>query len=343
MITQLTTILVMISLLFGGAGATVYAAQDSLPNDALYPVKTISEDVSLSLAAGQPAKLAKVLMLLNRRVGEVEDLIGKGEQVPQQVQTRLETQLNYALKLAAGMDGEQMRQALEQIRANNQELAQTMTMLQVNKPDEALSTMTQMQEMIRVQNRLVELGLDEPLKFQQMLQTQTRLQLNKVVEEEEQVDETPVPEETTILSSGPMTDRQKVGPCETCEPAIDGTGPSYGPGPVNQGEFTHPDEGYGPATPCDTCEPALDGTGPGPGPANKGETSKHGQGASEPVYNGSGPGSGPGPSNQGEITQPEESYGPGPGPQGEVEPPAGSQGDVEPPSGPATEQGGGGK
>ena len=341
MITQLTTILVMISLLFGGAGATVYAAQDSLPNDALYPVKTVSEDVSLSLAAGQQAKLAKVLMLQNRRVGEVEELVGNGEQVPQQVQVRLETQLNYALKLAASMEGEQMRQALEQIRANNQVLAQVMTMLQVNKPDEAQSTMTQLQEMIRNQNRLVELGLDEPLKFQQMLQTQARVQLNKPVDEEEQVDETPVPDEPTILSGEPISDTQKVGPCETCEPALDGTGP--GPGPMNKGEVTQPEEGYGPAAGCETCEPALDGTGPGPGPANKGETSKQGQGASEPVYNGSGPGSGPGPSNQGEITQPEESYGPGPGPQGEVEPPTGPQGDVEPPSGPATQQGGGGK
>jgi len=341
MITQLTTILVMISLLFGGAGATVYAAQDSLPNDALYPVKTVSEDVSLSLAAGQQAKLAKVLMLQNRRVGEVEELVGNGEQVPQQVQVRLETQLNYALKLAASMEGEQMRQALEQIRANNQVLAQVMTMLQVNKPDEAQSTMTQLQEMIRNQNRLVELGLDEPLKFQQMLQTQARVQLNKPVDEEEQVDETPVPDEPTILSGEPISDTQKVGPCETCEPALDGTGP--GPGPMNQGEVTQPEVGYGPATGCETCEPALDGSGPGPGPANKGETSKQGQGASEPVYNGSGPGSGPGPSNQGEITQPEESYGPGPGPKGEVESPTGPQGDVEPPSGPATQQGGGGK
>jgi len=343
----------MVSLLFGGAGATVYAAQDSLPTDALYPVKTVSEDVSLGLAAGSPAKLANVLKYQNRRMGEVADLIGKGEQVPQQVKTRLETQLYYALKLAAGMDGEQMFQALEQIRANNQVMAQTMTQLQVNNPEKGLATMTQLQEMIRNQNRLVELGLEEPLKFKQMLQTQTRLQLNKAGDDEEQVDEAPVTEEPTTLGSEPAADTQKAGPCETCEPALDGTGPSYGPGPMNQGVENQPDEGYGPAIPCETCEPALDGTGPGPGPANQGETSKQQKGSPEPVYNGNGPGPGPGPSNQGEVTQPEESWGPGPGPQGEVEPPTGPQGEVEPPagpqgqvespSGPATGQGGGGK
>ena len=257
MLTQLTTILVMISLLFGGAGATVYAAQDSLPNDTLYPLKTVSEDVSLSLAVSQQAKLSNVLRLQIRRIGEVADLIDKGEQVPQQVQTRLETQLNYGLQLAAGMDGEQLRQALEQIRANNQVMAQTMTMLQVNKPDHALSTMTQLQEMIQNQNRLVVFGLEKPNEFKQMLQTRTRLQLNKAVDDEEQVEETPVTEDPSTLGSDPAVDTQKAGPCETCEPALDGTGPSYGPGPMNQGEVTHPDEGYGPATPCENCEPAL--------------------------------------------------------------------------------------
>lgn len=332
MLTQLTTILVMLSLLFGGAGATVYAAQDSLPDEALYPIKTMSEDASISLAASPQAKLANVLRLQIRRMGELEDLIGKGEQVPQQVQTRLETQLNYALKLAACMDGDQFRQALEQIRANNRVMAQTMAMLQVNKPDHALSTVTQLQAMIQNQNRLVELGLEEPIKFKQMLQTHTRLQLNKAVEDEEQVDETPVTEEPSTLSSEPASDTQKVGACETCEPALDGTGPSYGPGPNNQGELQPPEEGYGPATPCETCEPALDGTGPGPGPMNQGGVSNPDEGygpatgceTCEPALDGTGPG-------------------PGPGPQGEVEPPAGSQGKFEPPSGPPTEQGGGGK
>ena len=349
MFTQLTTILVMVSLLFGGAGATVYAAQDSMPDDVLYPVKTVSEDVGLGLAASPQAKLNQLLRLQTRRMEEVTNLSGKGELIQQRVWSRLEKHLDDANELAASMEGEQMRQALQQIQAHNQEMLKKMAQEQVSNPDKGI--MNQLRQMIETQNQKAE----QMLRIQTQLKTQEKAnwQLNKPADEVEQVDE------TTILSDEPASDTQKVGPCETCEPALDGTGPSWGPGPMNMGEETHPDEGYGPATPCETCEPALDGTGPGPGPANQGDTSKQQKGSPEPVYNGNGPGPGPGPSNQGEITQPEDGYGPQggveppAGPQGEVEPPAGSQGEVEPPAGsqgqvespggPATGQGGGGK
>ena len=48
MFTAIASFIVALTLAFGGAGATVYAAQDSLPNDFLYPVKTFSEDFQLA-------------------------------------------------------------------------------------------------------------------------------------------------------------------------------------------------------------------------------------------------------------------------------------------------------
>lgn len=294
MLTQLTTILVMISLLFGGAGATVYAAQDSLPDDMLYPVKTASEDVSLALSSGTQAQLKLALKLAYTRMGEIEELVNKGEGIPLQVQTRLNMHMEYALKLAAGMEGDQQKQALQQVMAKNQEMLQSMAQLMLKNPGTGQSIMTQLQK----NNQGVE----------QMLQNKIQLktQLNKP--EAEPVDE-------AGLSSETVSDTQKYGNCEDCEPVLDGTGPSYGPGPGNQGGLQQPDEGYGPGI-CDTCDPALDGTGPGPGPNYQGgnENSNGGYGPGtcdtcEPALDGTGPG--PGPNYQGGEEKPNGGYGPG--------------------------------
>jgi hypothetical protein len=44
-LTTIVSLIVSLTLLFGGAGVTAYAAQDSLPNDFLYPVKALIESV----------------------------------------------------------------------------------------------------------------------------------------------------------------------------------------------------------------------------------------------------------------------------------------------------------
>ena len=43
-------LVLVLAVMFGGAGVTAAAAQSSLPNEALYPVKLLVEEVQLSLA-----------------------------------------------------------------------------------------------------------------------------------------------------------------------------------------------------------------------------------------------------------------------------------------------------
>src|SRR3972149_1123344 len=45
----------------GGSGATVYAAQDSMPDQILYPIKIWSEDAIQSLAGSPQTRLAYIL------------------------------------------------------------------------------------------------------------------------------------------------------------------------------------------------------------------------------------------------------------------------------------------
>ena len=63
-LNALIAVVLAVVVFFGGSGVTVYAAQDSLPDQALYPVKTWSEDVTLSLTRSPQMRLNHVLEFL---------------------------------------------------------------------------------------------------------------------------------------------------------------------------------------------------------------------------------------------------------------------------------------
>jgi hypothetical protein len=116
MATFLTSMLLVIAILFGGTGATVYAAQDSQPDGLLYPVKTISEDVRLSLSNDPDAKLDLALDLATRRIDEMSALTKKGQDIPEEVFLRYQDHLRLAYQLAADMDDDGLEEAVNKIR-----------------------------------------------------------------------------------------------------------------------------------------------------------------------------------------------------------------------------------
>ena len=67
------SILVIAGLLFGG-GATVNAAQDDLPNEPLYMVKTWTEDFSLKFQDNQEERVARLMDLAQIRIQEMTRL-----------------------------------------------------------------------------------------------------------------------------------------------------------------------------------------------------------------------------------------------------------------------------
>ncbi|MGD9142950.1 MAG: DUF5667 domain-containing protein, partial [Dehalococcoidia bacterium] len=63
-------------LTLSGAG-TAYAAQDSLPGETLYPVKTFTEDFRVWLETNEEAEVALELEFAEKRLGEMERLVDK--------------------------------------------------------------------------------------------------------------------------------------------------------------------------------------------------------------------------------------------------------------------------
>ncbi|HLF25768.1 MAG TPA: LamG-like jellyroll fold domain-containing protein [Anaerolineae bacterium] len=80
--SPLVAIIVAFTLLFGGMTVVTVAAQSALPGDALYPVKTVVENVQIAIAPDNPHKAQLHLVLAQTRVNEIAALIAQGRYAP---------------------------------------------------------------------------------------------------------------------------------------------------------------------------------------------------------------------------------------------------------------------
>jgi hypothetical protein len=166
MLTLARAALVVVFALAGTAG-TALAAQTSQPDDALYSVKLMTEDLQLALATNPQTDLDLLLGWIAERVDEMANMEAQGEPIPQQTAERLQTQLQQALQLASELEDHAMVQALEQIRVTTQQQIQRMEQLQLNATqanDEMLQLMQQNMNQIRV---LAEQGIEDPTTLRQ--------------------------------------------------------------------------------------------------------------------------------------------------------------------------------
>ncbi len=285
MVTVLTSLVVVFSLLFGGAGATVYAAQDSMPNDALYGVKLLSEDVRLGLAGSTAEKIDLLLEFADRRNEEIlafarqnaEQNAGElTENTMGPLVRRYQEQVFNAMELASQLDDEAMSSTLAVIGVHIRKHDRDQLMTRTKIPEGVEPAMVRLEAVRRLQIGLSELGITDPLAFRNQLRwAQEQAESGVLLEGTEPVE---------VVSD--------TIDCPGCGLQV---GPGPGPGPQNQGEVTQPEDGYGPYGPFAT--PEGDGNSYGPGPQNQGEVTQPDAGY--------GPSTGPGPQNQGEIQQPD--------------------------------------
>ena len=289
MLNALMTIVISIVVLFGGAGATVFAAQGSLPDQTLYEVKTWSEDARLALTGSAQEKLELNLEFTDRRVAEAVKLQAAGKPVPEGVMTRLQQELEAALRVAAGMDDPQLVQALVQIRQEAEVQVQTVVSAMNGGLKQGNPTLERIQERLQEQTRLAAAGEADPQGFRLQVRNRDRQNQPTQIPQPTQPSSpthlpvnTPVPSGTSY-GPGPGAGRPtgtpgqygpgEPNPSRTPEP----TGTSYGPGPgAGQPSGTPGGYGPGPNAGTTTCTPAHDGDGPGPGPLNPSATPQHG-------------------------------------------------------------------
>ncbi|CAG0937027.1 hypothetical protein TFLX_05930 [Thermoflexales bacterium] len=216
-------LVLVLAVIFGGAGVTAAAAQSSLPNEALYPVKLLIEDAQLALASTPNAQIDVQLAQAQQRVHEMVQLTQRDAVIPADVPVRLQTRLQAALQVAAQLGDQQLRPALERIQLRTQDQLREMEQLQV--PD-AVQALTQAREM-------AQLGQADPQAFR------ARFGHGRPDDAPPQPQNTP----RADPSGTPVGPRASVTPQHTRTPQTTGTpqrqqtgtpqGPGSGPGPQN--------------------------------------------------------------------------------------------------------------
>lgn len=277
-------LILVLAVMLGGAGVTAAAAQSSLPNEALYPVKLLVEDVQLSLASTSDAQIDVQLAQAQQRVREMVQLTDQGAAIPDEVPVRLQTRLQAALQIAAQLDDQQLSPALDRIQLRTQDQLREMDRIRQHDTtwQNAESALTQAREM-------AQLGQSDPQQFRARFGHGRPDDASPQPQGTPQVDpsHTPQPSRTPqptctpqLRETGtPQGQGYGPGPQSTAQPATpvgQGNGHEYGPGP----QSTPQGSGGSQAT------PTSGGSGSG--------SSGSGSGSSGSGSSGSGSGSGSG-------------------------------------------------
>jgi len=167
------TIILIVTLVLGGGGVTVAAAQNSLPDDALDPVKIWSGDIRSGLTQNDQTRIQLAMDLVDRRAEEIAVMLRAGQIPPDSVQERLQAEVELAITLAVGQKDPDAISTLRQIRERIEQ--QEQVMLSVGEPKSPQEEMVQdqIQNMMREQLRLCDYGITDP----QMLREHLRYRL----------------------------------------------------------------------------------------------------------------------------------------------------------------------
>jgi hypothetical protein len=254
-IAQILVSLLLVVASLAGFTGTLYAAQDDLPGQMLYPLKTWSEDVQVALTADPAHQVERLMDMAQRRVEETVALAQAGQDPPETVLQRMERHFYQAMERAAAQGDDQMVQTLARVEARLRAMQQMLA----NAPQTPVRERVWTQ--LEAWRRLAQVGETDPARFRQQIRERVR----------QNIPGSPEPSGPR----GPMG-TPGAGPGPTRTP---GTGP--GPGPTQT-----PGGGSGPGP-----MPTL-GTGPGPGPM---PTLGTGPGPGPMPTPGTGPGPGPMP------------------------------------------------
>jgi hypothetical protein len=175
--TFLTTMLVTLALAIGGTGITAYAAQDSLPNQPLYAVKTLTEDMQLRLTTQTENQLNLTLQFTNRRINEFSEMAKRGDSVPESVANRYGSEIDHAFQLMAGLPKGDLTSVLQQVKTQLQQQEQTMAESCQGHPEDAV--LQQIQTRLQQRLQLTENGLKDPQGFQEQVRQQIQAQIQQ--------------------------------------------------------------------------------------------------------------------------------------------------------------------
>jgi hypothetical protein len=169
-VTRFAAIAAVILVALSGLGGTIYAAQAAQPDDLLYSVKTLTEEIQVQLEEDPEDKLDLYVSFANRRMQEIQTQASAGQLVSEKALALLEQHTRQMLEQAAKLSEFGMNKALRQIRENLQLQNQMMAELGKEYPQGFPPGLLQAEENIRQRLQLVENAIEEPEGFQEQMQ-----------------------------------------------------------------------------------------------------------------------------------------------------------------------------
>ncbi len=171
-VTRFAAIAAVIMVALSSLGGTIYAAQAAQPDDFLYGVKTLTEQVQVSLESDPEDKLDLYVFFANRRLQEIQAQVAAGETVSENALELLEKHTQKMLEQAAKLDGQGMEKALRQIENNLQKQNQMMAELGKEHPQGGPPGLLKAKEKIHERLELVENGIKEPKGFRENMRNE---------------------------------------------------------------------------------------------------------------------------------------------------------------------------
>jgi len=141
--TVIAIVLVLV-VVFGGSAASAYAAQGSLPGDALYPMKTAIENASVDFSVDPASEVRLYLSLAEKRIAEIESLGAEGryddmEKAVERFKSHVENAIKGLLVVAQGNPAEAKTLAAS-LGALMEKHTQVLLALMVTSPGEVQAT-----------------------------------------------------------------------------------------------------------------------------------------------------------------------------------------------------------
>jgi len=171
-ISRFAAITAVLIILFSTLGGTVYAAQASGPDDLLYGVKTLTEELQAILETDPQEKLDLYVYFASRRLQEIQGQIEAGEEVSEKVLFMLEKPTERMLEQAAKLEGKGLNRALIQIERNLERQTRMMAELGKEHPQGGPPDLIKAQEKNQERLELVEDGKNEPQGFKDKVKEQ---------------------------------------------------------------------------------------------------------------------------------------------------------------------------
>jgi hypothetical protein len=214
MTSLITSLIVIFSLILGGGGITVAAAQSSQPDSPLYEIKLLSEEAQLALISNPEVKVETTLDFAARRLEEIQGLLEDGQPIPAELAARYDLEVAQAIQYALNQPDNDASRSMAQIQTQLENQARVLEQIQANGNPQSQGVLLQTRDTLQERLQLVSSGLGDITQLRIQLQQQAQLQLQQ----------TP---NIIYITATPQAQGQQGG-------WVTGTptpGSSYGPGP----------------------------------------------------------------------------------------------------------------